>query len=757
LHDVGHDRGTDYLVLELIEGESLAARIARGPLPVKDLVRIGGEIAAALDKAHRAGIVHRDLKPGNVMLTKSGAKLLDFGLAKPQAGPLAAAIHGAPTQTGPASPITQQGALVGTFQYMSPEQVEGHEADARSDIFALGAVLYEMATGKRAFDGKSQISVASAILEKDPEPISVAQPMSPPALDHVVRTCLAKDPEMRYQTAHDVALELKWISESGSQVTEGLGLPHARHRRRERLLWMAAVLILLAVAAAAFYFARHRKPPELLQSSILPPPNTIFDIHSTGMLSGSFALSPDGQSIVFGADSADGSHLYVRNLKSTEARELPNSLGGSYPFWSPDSKSIGIFEKGSIYVVDLDGSSPVQVAAASDGRGAAWASDGNIYFTPGTSGPVFRVSHGGGTPQQVTKLEAGVQDTHRWPLLLPDGKHLVYFAASHSNPNTQTTGLFWASLDGRESHFLVRSSGNAEFAGGYLLYPRGDALMAQRFDASTGKLSGDPVLVTQGVELDTGTWRASFTADPSGDKLVYVGGSAVNRTYLSLLDAAGKPVCQVAGPDTPQSIRFAPKGNELLLVAGLPNSDVWIIDLDRNVTSHFSFGNDHQSAVWSPDGRQIAYCERNTGLFQLFVKDAGGVAPARQLLQSDTNDCPADWSPDGKTLAFVRTTASGTGIWFLPMEGGAKPYPLFDDNPTGGFFIYPAFSPDGNWLAYTSNQSGNGVFVVSFPGRKGKWQISSVAGELPLWSKNGRTLYYVADNGALIEVPVDGT
>jgi eukaryotic-like serine/threonine-protein kinase len=450
LHDVGHQDGVDFLVMEYLEGESLAEKLRKGALPLRETLKIGMEVCEALDVAHRAGIVHRDLKPANIMLTKSGAKLMDFGLAKPF-GMTASASGAAPsftavaTMTGlsPASPLTTAGSIVGTIQYMSPEQIEGKEADARSDIFALGAVLYEMVTGKRAFEGKSQIPVASSILEKDPEPITVVKPASPPAFDHVVKTCLQKDPEGRFQNAHDVTLQLKWIAEDRSSPSAP-ALAAPTHHPRERLAWAVAIFIaIVAGVIAGIFVARPSQPARIIRTVISPPEGTSFRL--TGDLAGPPELSPDGSSIAFAAAGSDGKvTLWVRPMDKLEARSLGGTDNATFPFWSPDGKSLGFFADGKLKSIDLSGGAPQTICDAPQGRGGSWSRDGTILLTTDTQAPISRVNASGGTPVAITKLDPARHTSHRWPFFLPDGKHFLYVAINHDSAQSEKDSVYFA-------------------------------------------------------------------------------------------------------------------------------------------------------------------------------------------------------------------------------------------------------------------------------------------------------------------------
>src|SRR5580704_8668261 len=475
LFDVGSQNGTDFLVMECIEGESLADRLAKGPLPTEQVLRIGREIADALDRAHRSGVVHRDLKPGNIMLTKTGAKLLDFGLAKAAVSPTSAVTL---TAVPASSPVTEHGTIVGTFQYMSPEQVEGKELDGRSDIFSLGAVLYEMLTGKRAFEGKSQLSVASAILEKEPAPIPTIKPLTPRSLDHVVRRCLAKDPDDRWQSARDLALELKSISSADpSAPSSAAALPLTRKRnRRELLAWSFAVLASVA-ALAVFTFRRPDAAPAFpVFSSIIPPAGTAFEIE--GDMGTQPALSPDGSSLVFGA----GGELWLRSLRTGSEHTLPGAHGAQNPFWSPDSLSIGFFTDGKLKTLEVNSGVVRSLCNAPASRGGAWGSSGVILFTPGPRDVIHQVPVAGGASTPITKLDTKLHSTHRWPFFLPDGQHFLYVASNHSSPQSEQNGIYVASLDGKLNRFLVTSLAGAAYAQGNLLYVRESTLLAQPFD-----------------------------------------------------------------------------------------------------------------------------------------------------------------------------------------------------------------------------------------------------------------------------------
>src|SRR5208282_5999725 len=454
LYDIGSQDGIDFLVMEFLEGETLADRLRKGALPMGELLKIGIAISDALAVAHRQGIIHRDLKPGNIMLTRGGAKLMDFGLAKPLGLQAAAPGSGtapsftaAPTMSGasPLSPLTAAGSIVGTIQYMSPEQIEGREADARSDIIAFGAVLYEMATGNRPFLGKSQISMASSILEKDPEPISALKPESPRAVEHVVSCCLHKNPEERFQTAQDIKLELQWIASGGSAVASAPS-PAAPppSLRRERLGWAIALVAAVVIGLAGGTFLLHpTRPSRALHTTLNPPEKNIFNL--AGDAAGPPVLSPDGASLAFTATGSDGkSLLFVRPMDSAEARLLPGTEGAIFPFWSPDSRSLGFFANGKLKTIEVNGGAPQAVCDAQLGRGGAWGENGVIVFSASPTSPVMRVSAGGGAPAPLTTIDAAQHTSHRWPFFLPDGRHFLYLALSHDASKSANDLIYYA-------------------------------------------------------------------------------------------------------------------------------------------------------------------------------------------------------------------------------------------------------------------------------------------------------------------------
>jgi eukaryotic-like serine/threonine-protein kinase len=761
LYDIGSQNGTDYLVMEFLEGETLAERLRKGAMPLAEVYKIGIAVAEALAVAHRSGIVHRDLKPGNIMLTAGGAKLMDFGLAKPLGVQAATGSGSAPpsftaaaTMSGPTplSPLTTAGSIIGTIQYMSPEQIEGKEADARSDIFAFGAVLYEMTAGKRPFSGKSQISLASSILESDPEPVSMLKPNTPPAFEHVVTTCLQKNPEERYLAAHDIKLELQWIAADKSSPAVPRETP-AHSKRNERLGWVAAVVaatVLGAAAAAIFYHPA--QSAHSIRTVINPPEKATFDL--TGDSAGPPVTSPDSTSLAFAATGTDGrTALWVRPVNTVEARELPGTEGATFPFWSPDSRSLGFFSDGKLKTVELEGGSTQIISDVPLGRGGAWGPGGVILFSPAPTAPLMRVSASGGTAVPITKLDPALHTSHRWPFFLPDGKHFLYIALHHDAAKSGNNTLYYASLDGRENRPLFHSQTNAIYASGFLLFGRGDQLMAQAFNPSSGTLSGEPQNVAKGVMNDASTWHMDASA--SNDGLLVFGSGASGDLELVWMDRSGK-MSTIADklPDL-QSAVLSPQGDRVALQLNAGQTDIGVLDLTRGVRTRVTFGPvGNVSPLWSPDGKWLAYSSAQNGHFAICRKPSDGSGAEESLLTVDQQPALHDWSRDGKYLLYSLPVPGGPlrQIFSLPLAGERKPSSVVERGAVG------KLSPDGRWLAYQSAESGRlEIYVMPFGGGQGKWQVSANGGQLARWSTDGKDLYYMDLTYNLFSVPVKNT
>jgi Tol biopolymer transport system component len=749
LYDIGQDHDTSYLVMQYLDGETLDNRLKAGALPLDQALKTAIEIAGALDAAHRAGIIHRDLKPGNVILTRAGAKLLDFGLAKT----LPAVTSGSVSmmQTTPAAGMTAQGTILGTFQYMSPEQIEGEAVDARSDIFAFGAVLYEMVTGRKAFAGKTQASLLGAILKDEPPPVSQVQAMTPPALDYLVRTCLAKDPDGRFQTAHDVWLQLRWIAEGGSTV--GVPAPVvSRRRSRERLAWAAAgVLGLIAVAAGALAVVHLRERPvpvEPVQFTIAADENSAF------ITPADFSVSPDGRQIVFVARSDAGQArptLWVRSLASGIARPLPGTDGGLLPFWSPDGRSVGFFAAASLKKVDTSGGQPVTLcAAAGIAAGGTWNRDNVIVFAATGLPGLHKIDAAGGTPARVTTPKEG---SHLWPSFLPDQRHILYLEF-----NAGPRAGHIASLDGLENVTLGAADSAAVYGSGHLLFMRGTALMAQPFDADRRQKLGDPFLVADQVNVGGGG-KPAVSVSTTG-VLAYWRGAAQSLSRLTWVDRAGKTDRVVGDVGAFANLSLSPDERRVAvaLTTGSPvNRDIWVLDLARDDTmSRLTFNPGPEGdPIWSPDGSHIVFNSSRTGMWNSgFQRSADGSGDDVPFVTMERLFDSPDWSHDGRFVVFAGAGKDdqNADLWVLPLSGDRKPTrflqtPFQEDSP--------AFSPDDKWVAYNSNASGRfEVYIRSFPGPGGQFQVSRNGGWAPRWRRDGKEIFFLGLDGAMMSADV---
>ncbi|MGZ4819600.1 MAG: protein kinase domain-containing protein, partial [Terriglobales bacterium] len=702
----------------------------------------GIEICEGLEKAHRSGVVHRDLKPGNIMLTKSGAKLMDFGLAKATI-PVSTPSSGL-TQTlaTPQHPLTMEGTVVGTFQYMSPEQVEGKEADARSDVFALGAVLYEMATGRRAFEGKTAASAIAAILAAEPAPISSLQPLSPPALDGTVRSCLAKDPEERLQSAHDLKLQLRWIKENAS--SSAMPVIAVARRPWEVVGWMCAAVLLLLLAITATLWLRGRATPAAMYfNSAAPSP------------AASITLSPDGRmlALVAYSEQVNKNVIWMHQIGGRGATVLPGTEGAAYPFWSPDGRSLGFFAQGKLKTIDIaSGRSPQVLANAPFGRGGTWNRDGVILFNPDVWTGLYRIAASGGTATEVTRPDpAQFQASHRWPMFLPDGRHYLFLACNFAG-RLDKNFIVLGTLDSNEKRNIINASSNALYGEpGYLFYWRDNALVGQRFDLSNYSLSGEPHIINDAVQYYPQTNFAVFSL--SGNTLVAQSGGPKGATLsqLTWFDRHGRQFGTVGPPSVIANPKLSPDQRRVAvdLTDDGRHVNLWTFDLGSNATSRLSFGTWLEEApVWRPDGKQIIYASNETLLFGLYAKNSDGSGTGEKVIDLGSQwQAPWDWSRDGK---YLLTRKAGE-LWYVTMAD-RQPHPLLQ----GSEQVRNAqFSPDGKFVAYSSNETGNPeVYVSPFPTFKGKWQVSHGGGEEPRWRGDAKELFYLAPDRKLMAVEV---
>jgi Tol biopolymer transport system component/predicted Ser/Thr protein kinase len=748
LFDIGHQDGTDFLVMEYLEGETLADRLKKGPLPMEQVLQYAIEISDALDKAHRNGITHRDLKPGNIMLTKSGTKLLDFGLAKLQqeAKPATPFSELATIQGGE----TAEGTILGTLQYMAPEQVEARPVDARTDIFAFGAVVYEMATGRKAFEGRSQASLIAKILETDPPPISSLQPVTPPALDRLVKKCMAKEPEKRWQAASDVCDELKWIAEQGQGSQATMPAPStAKLGVRERLGWLVAavaVLVAVALAAAVFYFRRPSAELKVVHFAVASPEKQNLPL--TGLGPNFFSVSPDGSKVAFVAVDASGhSQLWLRDFDSPTAQPLPGTEDAWAPFWSPESHFVA-FTAGSLKKVPATGGPTETITASPADNGGTWNRDGVILFSAGPGSPILRVPSTGGSPTPVTTLDASQQALwHAWPYFLPDGKHFLYTIIAS---NTQNTGIYVGSLDSKDTKLIVKAHSSPLYAPpGYLFFNRVGTLLAQPFDADRLELKGDAIPIAEGIQFNAADGRAAVTVSANG-VLAYRLVPSAAQNKLVWVDRKGTEEPLDAPPHAYRNPRISPDGQRVAVTIDELGSQEWLLDTKRGTLTRLTFEGSYNGALaWTPDGKRVVFGSDRAGQRNLFWQLADGSGGTERLATSDRSQVASSWSPDGQTLAFEQINP-GTGYDLFVYRVGDRKVETFLQTRFNE--IAPRFSPDGRWLAYASDESGrNEVYVQPYPGPGGKWQISTEGGREPVWARNGELFYRSGDKMMAVE------
>jgi len=776
LYDVGHEGDIYYLVMEYLEGETLAERLTKGPLPIEQALRYSVEIADALDKAHRNGITHRDLKPGNIMLTKSGAKLLDFGLAKLRQDAMPS-VSASQLQTMHTT-LTDAGIIVGTVQYMAPEQVEARDADARTDIFAFGLLLFEMLSGRKPFEGKTSASVMAKILESEPPAVSSYRPMTPLELERIVKTCLAKDPDERWQSAGDLKRELKWIEANGSHrdpssipslPTAGTAAPISKRERRFWLALCTALFVTAAIVAAIHFTQKPPAGPPSLQFQVRLPDKVSFTRTS------SLELSPDGRSVAFAAVGIDNAvHLWVQSLDGQPARALANTdIGPNVPppFWSPDSRflvysgfnKIRKVEVSTGVVEDLcDKPAPMV--------GGSWNSEGVIIIGSNNTG-LWKTMAAGGKPVPLTVLDASWHEReHELPQFLPDGRHFLYLRVSEQ---PERTGIYVGSLDDPperqskqrilDTQFGVRFLPTPDGKGGRLLSFRNGTVTAQDFDPDKLQLHGQPVIVVErvGAAYETPQFAVSPTL------IVYRPMPPAAPYQLTWIDDEGKRGEAIG--DLRQDILLPVLSPDETKVAysrisgTTSNRDIWLLDLMRGVNMRFTLGKgDNLFPAWSPDGREIIFSSnRDDGHFNLYRKPADGSEPEQLLLNTGKNMFATDWSTDGQSIVYVATDGSSlkSSLWMLPLKANANPIPL---TSSGFSELAGRISADRRWLAYSSDETGRAeVYVREFPAAGtartgGKWIVSRDGGYWPMWRKDGKELRFISgDQTTVMSVSVD--
>ena len=742
LYDVGHQDGIDYLVMEYLEGESLADKLARGPLPPSQVLRYGADVAQALHHAHRRGITHRDLKPGNVMITPGGAKLLDFGLAKLASEQVSA--PDAETRTD-LKPVTAEGTIVGTLPYMSPEQIEGRDLDSRSDLFSLGVILYEMATGKRPFTGTSSTALAASILSNDPP----SQPALTPALDRVIRTALEKDPDQRFQSAQDLAWQLRWISEP-SATTQ----PAMSAAMRPRFpLWVAIAIAAIGLAIIAWGVLQRpqRAETRAMRFSIaLPGGYELF--RSAEQVP--FAISPDGNTIALAASSGGKRWLFVRSLDSTELRKLDGTEGAFAPFWSPDGAWIGYTTRGKIWKVKLTGGAPQGLCETGPGATATWRGDTILFCDmPGGRNVVYRVSANGGKPEPVTALNAAEgEGRHMLPHLLADGRHFLYIA---SVTDAAERRLMLGSLDSSVRKRVATNVSAASSSGGRLLYVREGTLFAQPFDVESG-LTGDPKPIAGNVMYFLMTGRAEFSASENGT-VVYGTFTASGR--LVVADRKGAELRVMTEPaSNPYTIAVAPDGKRAAVTMSAHNTslmDIWVYDLARGVRDRVTSDPGVETTpAWSPDGRSIVYSQAK-GALPVLVHRTLSSGATHTLGGPGAFQMMGSFAPDGKSIYYTARDGRAVRIARLPLDGSSKGVVVLDD--PNFWKSDPQVSPDGRWIAFTSDASGKLDVYAHELATGDRARISSGGGFCPRWRADGRELFYAAEDDTIVSVVPRGS
>ena len=729
------------LVMELVEGPTLADRIAQGPVPLEDALPIMRQICEALEYAHDRGIVHRDLKPANIKIKPDGTvKVLDFGLAKALSQDINTSdIVNSPTMTAAA---TQAGIILGTAAYMSPEQARGKTVDRRADIWSFGAVVFETLTGKVAFKGETVSDTLAAVIRGEPDwPLLPAT--LPSEIQRLIRRCLDKDHRQRLQSIGEarIAIENAAAGRSSSIIAAPPSAPAKVAVENHPLRWLAGAALALLLLTAGFLLASlfHRGAAgasSIVRFAIAPPAGTSLNSNERTV-----AISPDGSRIVISASNADGSRLFLRELNASSPVAIAGTEGAVSPVFSPDGRSVAFFAGGKLKKISLDGGAPVTIAeGVTKPQGLSWGTDHNIYYSPAANSGILRISENGGTPQPVTKIQPDRGElAHISPAILPGAKALLFTVSSNGNEDEDT--LIAQKVGGDAQRVVVAKGVEAHFfAPNHLLYMHASSMMAVTFDPDSLQVSGTPQAVIQDVLMQPFTGAAQYDISSNGTLIYVNGGKQAGENTLVLAEHDAKPQPFTLKPNLYESPRFSPDGKSLALTVRLPDPDIWIYDLDRGALRRITFApGEDELPVWSPDGKRVAFA--SNGRQQAFVIPVDGSGKEEPLFKNDSHFHLQSWSPDGKLIAYERVGSSGEyEIWMLPIEGDRKPYPYL----VSQFQEFrPAFSTDGKWLAYTSNESGrNEVYVQRFPGPGEKVQVSTDGGINPVWTRDGKHLVY---------------
>jgi eukaryotic-like serine/threonine-protein kinase len=760
--------GQLFIVMEYVDGQTLRDMASSGQaLNIKRAIDIGIQIAEGLSAAHEKGIVHRDIKPENIMVRKDGrAQIMDFGLAKLQQARL--------------SRLTKEGSTIGTAGYMSPEQVQGEETDHRSDIFSLGAVLYELFTGKLPFKGVHETALLYEIVNVDAAPMSSLMPEIDSNLDAIVLECLEKDPRERAQSAAQIAIDLKRCKRESTRerlsrvstirplqpvsrvpaapqeipASAGTGRSHVM----KWIPWLVAGILACAVVALVIRRGSGDNPGLPAMYVQIPPPEGNPFLTDDG---GHIALSPDGSILAFVAqDSAGRSALWLRNLDNPQARKLAETEGATYPFWSPDNRSVAFFASGKLKRMDVAGGPAYSVCDAPNGRGGSWNRDGVIIFSPKLDNTgIFKVQATGGDPVMVTKVDTTRNETnHRWPEFLPDGKRFLFTTQAKIKTADNSGAVYIGSIVDTSIRQIMKLSTNVTIAGEHLLFVRQHTLMAQRFDPGRGEIVGDPLPVGENVSYSTDKSHGMFTVSAGGLVVYQLSGNSGRTLYY--LDQKGKIVSTMGDRTIESIVRACPDGNTLVFDATDPetqNLDVWLYNHARGISTRFTF--DHAQdgmPVISPDGRNVIFFSDRTGTADLYLKGTGGTETEQLFSASNFPKIPCDWSRDGKYVLLYTLQGKGTDVGYIKIDSAKAIVPFLSGEYNED---WARFSPDGRWIVYESDESGKyEVYVTPFPSGSGKWQVSSGGGLYPTWSPDGKSIYYCPlGTPAVLEIAADGS